>query len=171
MASKIKVNIYKTTYGSDPVSMGETSLSYTEGISDFARNMCKVYADSRGELSPDYSTFLMLYDPFSDRYVFTHIQGQEWVFDNGVRKYPYRGAYEIGREDYLKNNLTGIIDSLPRINPTLEKQGKVSEVSEIQNTKPNIPEESLILASNIKNALSKGKYLYVKLNNSDSNLR
>ena len=171
MASKIKVNIYKTTYGSDPVSMGETSLSYTEGISDFARNMCKVYADSRGELSPDYSTFLMLYDPFSDRYVFTHIQGQEWVFDNGVRKYPYRGAYEIGREDYLKNNLTGIIDSLPRINPTLEKQGKVSEVSEIQNTKPYIPEESLILASNIKNALSKGKYLYVKLNNSDSNLR
>lgn len=171
MASKIKVNIYKTTYGSDPVSMGETSLSYTEGISDFARNMCTAYADSKGELSPDYSTFMMLYDPFSDRYVFTHIQGQEWVFDNGVRKYPYRGAYEIGREDYLKNNLTGIIDSLPRINPTLEKQGKVSEVSEIQNTKPNIPEESLILASNIKNALSKGKYLYVKLNNSDSNLR
>lgn len=171
MASKIKVNIYKTTYGSDPVSMGETSLSYTEGISDFARNMCTVYADSKGELSPDYSTFMMLYDPFSDRYVFTHIQGQEWVFDNGVRKYPYRGAYEIGREDYLKNNLTGIIDSLPRINPTLEKQGKVSEVSEIQNIKPNIPEESLILASNIKNALSKGKYLYVKLNNSDSNLR
>ena len=171
MASKIKVNIYKTTYGSDPVSMGETSLSYTEGISDFARNMCTAYADSKGELSPDYSTFMMLYDPFSDRYVFTHIQGQEWVFDNGVRKYPYRGAYEIGREDYLKNNLTGIIDSLPRINPTLEKQGKVSEVSEIQNTKPNIPEESLILASNIKNALSKGKYLYVKLNNSNSNLR
>lgn len=171
MASKIKVNIYKTTYGSDPVSMGETSLSYTEGISDFARNMCTAYADSKGELSPDYSTFMMLYDPFSDRYVFTHIQGQEWVFDNGVRKYPYRGAYEIGREDYLKNNLTGIIDSLPRINPTLEKQGKVSEVSEIQNTKPNFPEESLILASNIKNALSKGKYLYVKLNNSDSNLR
>lgn len=171
MASKIKVNIYKTTYGSDPVSMGETSLSYTEGISDFARNMCTAYADSKGELSPDYSTFMMLYDPFSDRYVFTHIQGQEWVFDNGVRKYPYRGAYEIGREDYLKNNLTGIIDSLPRINPTLEKQGKVSEVSEIQNTKPNIPEESLILASNIKNVLSKGKYLYVKLNNSDSNLR
>lgn len=171
MASKIKVNIYKTTYGSDPVSMGETSLSYTEGISDFARNMCKVYADSKGELNPDYSTFMMLYDPFSDRYVFTHIQGQEWVFDNGVRKYPYRGAYEIGREDYLKNNLTGIIDSLPRINPTLEKLGKVSEVSEIQNTKPDIPEESLILASNIKNALSKGKYLYVKLNNSDSNLR
>ena len=171
MASKIKVNIYKTTYGSDPVSMGETSLSYTEGISDFARNMCTSYADSKGELSPDYSTFMMLYDPFSDRYVFTHIQGQEWVFDNGVRKYPYRGAYEIGREDYLKNNLTGIIDSLPRINPTLEKQGKVSEVSEIQNTKPNIPEESLILASNIKNALSKGKYLYVKLNNSDYNLR
>lgn len=171
MASKIKVNIYKTTYGSDPVSMGETSLSYTEGISDFARNMCTAYSDSKGELSPDYSTFMMLYDPFSDRYVFTHIQGQEWVFDNGVRKYPYRGAYEIGREDYLKNNLTGIIDSLPRINPTLEKQGKVSEVSEIQNTKPNIPEESLVLASNIKNALSKGKYLYVKLNNSDSNLR
>ena len=105
MASKIKVNIYKTTYGSDPVSMGETSLSYTEGISDFARNMCKVYADSRGELSPDYSTFMMLYDPSSDRYVFTHIQGHEWVFDNGVRKYPFRGAYEIGREDYLKNNL------------------------------------------------------------------
>lgn len=171
MASKIKVNIYKTTYGSDPVSMGETSLSYTEGISDFARNMCTAYSDSKGELSPDYSTFMMLYDPFSDRYVFTHIQGQEWVFDNGIRKYPYRGAYEIGREDYLKNNLTGIIDSLPRINPTLEKQGKVSEVSEIQNTKPNIPEESLVLASNIKNALSKGKYLYVKLNNSDSNLR
>ena len=171
MASKIKVNIYKTTYGSDPVSMGETSLSYTEGISDFARNMCTAYADSKGELNPDYSTFMMLYDPFSDRYVFTHIQGQEWVFDNGVRKYPYRGAYEIGREDYLNNNLTGIIDSLPRINPTLEKQGKVSEVSEIQNTKPNIPEESLILSSNIKNAMSKGKYLYIKLKNSDSNLR
>lgn len=171
MASKIKVNIYKTTYGSDPVSMGETSLSYTEGISDFARNMCTAYSDSKGELSPDYSTFMMLYDPFSDRYVFTHIQGQEWIFDNGVRKYPFRGAYEIGREDYLKNNLANIIDSLPRINPSLEKQGKVSEVSEIQNTKPNIPEESLILASNIKNALSKGKYLYVKLNNSDSNLR
>lgn len=171
MASKIKVNIYKTTYGSDPVSMGETSLSYTEGISDFARNMCTAYADSKGELSPEYSTFMMLYDPFSDRYVFTHIQGQEWIFDNGVRKYPYRGAYEIGREDYLKNNLVGIIDSLPRINPTLEKQGKVSEISEIQNAKPNIPEESLNLASNIKNALSKGKYLYVKLNNSDSNLR
>lgn len=171
MASKIKVNIYKTTYGSDPVSMGETSLSYTEGISDFARNMCTAYSDSKGELSPDYSTFMILYDPFSDRYVFTHIQGQEWIFDNGVRKYPFRGAYEIGREDYLKNNLANIIDSLPRINPSLEKQGKVSEVSEIQNTKPNIPEESLILASNIKNALSKGKYLYVKLNNSDSNLR
>lgn len=171
MASKIKVNIYKTTYGSDPVSMGETSLSYTEGISDFARNMCTAYADSKGELSPEYSTFMMLYDPFSDRYVFTHIQGQEWIFDNGVRKYPYRGAYEIGREDYLKNNLVGIIDSLPRINPTLEKQGKVSEISEIQNAKPDIPEESLNLASNIKNALSKGKYLYVKLNNSDSNLR
>lgn len=171
MASKIKVNIYKTTYGSDPVSMGETSLSYTEGISDFARNICTTYSDSKGELSPDYSTFMMLYDPFSDRYVFTHIQGQEWVFDNGVRKYPFRGAYEIGREDYLKNNLAGIIDSLPRINPTLEKQGKVSENSEIQNTKTNIPEESLILATNIKNALSKGKYLYVKLKDSDSNLR
>lgn len=171
MASKIKVNIYKTTYGSDPVSMGETSLSYTEGISDFARNMCTAYADSKGELSSDYSTFMMLYDPFSDRYVFTHIQGQEWIFDNGIRKYPFRGAYEIGREDYLKNYLSGIIDSLPRINPAIERQGKVSEISEIQNTKPNIPKESLILATHIKKALSKGKYLYVKLNDSDSNLR
>ena len=171
MVSKIKVSIYKTTYGSDSVSMGETSLSYSEGISDFARNICTAYADSKGELSPDHSTFMMLYDPSSDRYVFTHIQGQEWIFDNGVRKYPFRGAYEIGREDYLKNNLFGIIDSLPRINPTLGKQGKVSEISEIQNTKPNIPEESLILASNIKNALSQGKYLYIKLNDSDSYLR
>ncbi len=164
MTKKRTISIYQTTYGSDPISMGETSLSYTEGVSDFARNICTSFSDNRGELNPLYSTFMLLYDPNTDRYVLTHIQGQEWVFENGARKYPFRGAYEISRADYSNLYLSNIVDSLPRINPESKSLGKISAETEIPNALPDSSFEAKILALNIQYALSHGKYLYVNLN-------
>lgn len=163
MATKNKVLIYKTTMGSDPESKGETSLSYTDGSSDFARNICSYFADSRGVLSPVHSTFMMLYDPNMDRYVFSHVQGQEWVFEGGARKYPYRGAFEIARGDYMKLHLPSIMDSLPRITPQQRCQGKVAAETEVVDSKPVVSAEAGNLASHIREALAQGKYLYVRL--------
>ncbi len=168
-----KVEINKITSGSDAQMMGETTLSYTDGVSDFARNICNSFSDSKGELNPKHSTFMMLYDTISDRYVFTHIQAQEWIFEGGARKYPFRGAYEISREDYLKLSVSSIVDALPRIDPQSGKQGKVPAMDEILNHAPIVSNEVEVrcLSSNIQQALSRGKYLFVKLDGDGGDLR
>lgn len=165
------IKIYKTTYGSDPASMGEIGLSYTNGISDYAKNICSYFSDSSGELNPNHASFMMFYNPSDDRFVFSHIQAQEWIFEGGARRYPFRGAYEVSRADYKAFKVSDIIKALPRINPNQPKQGNVPVESKIVNSAHTSSPEAQKLSLNIQSAITQGKYLCIKFKTDGEKLR
>lgn len=157
------IKILKYIKGSLPNVPGDTTLAYTDEMPSLASNVCESYSDSGSMLSPDHSTFLLLYSPNDDLNTFVHIQAQQWIFEGGARKYAYRGGFAVPRATVEQlNGFKDIVNSLPRIADTAKMNGKTGANSPLRRKK-DILDSVVSLTALIEDVMAQGQYLYIVL--------
>lgn len=162
------INITKYVKGSSETSFGDRTLYYTDNYSSDGQDICESLSDSGQRLAPDHSMFAAYYSKSEDSYIFLHVQGQQWVFEGGARKYAYRGAFGISATD-VKNaaSISDLVLNLPRI----------SDISANNNSNPaclikphsthDATSDAQNLSKRIISAMTKCKRLYITIDSHD----
>lgn len=111
------MKIYQNASGSLKSSMGDGCLFYTQGFSEESRFINENLSDNPPVLNKDYATAIWKFFSSADRYALIHVQGSQVVNQAMGRNYPFRGVYEVSRNDINEAGfpLGSIIASMPRI--------------------------------------------------------
>ncbi len=167
------IKISKIAFGSLSTTIGDATLGYTEGVSFRAREVDGIYVDNPPVLSKDYSSAIWKYYPDTDNFMLTHVQGLHVTDSSMARFFPYRGAYEVSRNEMNRTGLSiaSVLDSMPRI-----KQFSAPEKWDIATSLRNHvrlgnPLESECLAETIERAIDFGTRLYISMPTAGRNLR
>lgn len=119
-----KIKISKIAFGSLSSSIGDSTLGYSSGVTYRARDVDGIYVDNPPVLSKDYSSVIWRYCQDTDKYMMTHVQGLHVVDEAMGRFFPYRGAYEVSREEMNRTgmNVASVMDCMPRIKQYAAKE-------------------------------------------------
>lgn len=169
----MQINIHKIAFGSLSSHIGDGTLAYTEGVSFRAREVDGIFVDNPPKLSKDYSSIIWRYCPDTDRYMMTHVQGLHVQDKSMARFFPYRGAYEVSRDDMNRAGMSvaSVLDAMPHIKQYAEHE-KWEESTTVHNhvRKGNV-QEAECLAETIERAIDFGARIYIGMPTAGRNLR
>ena len=159
---KVVVEIQHLAMGALTKAQGDTTLSYTDGVSSAAADLCALMAENAAS---DYASLYIIGNNATKGVTLLHVQGNHVVMGNGTRAYTTRVAYECG-EACIENagGYAPIVDALDRMR-LYDKQvwgvdAKYS-ITPKHNNEPT-PDETTLYES-IKYCLENGFRLFVKL--------
>ena len=155
------INIAKFASGSWPDNIGDTTLFYSAGYTRHASDVGGLFLDNPPVLSPKHASLVWRYNADVDRYILIHVQGSHVVSKALGRIYPFRGGYEVSRDDMnqIGFSLTSLFQVMPRINRMPE--GKVASDTFVNVSHPLLKNAAQNLADHIKAALLHGTPLYL----------
>lgn len=110
---KVVVEIQHLAMGALSTVQGDTTLSYTDGVSSAASDICALVADNAAS---DYASVYIIGSNATKGMTLLHVQGNHVVMGNGTRAYATRVAYECSEaciED--AGGYAPIIDVLDRM--------------------------------------------------------
>lgn len=167
------INISKIAFGSLSTTIGDCTLGYTEDVSFRAREVDGIYVDNPPVLSRDYSSVIWKYYADTDNYMFTHVQGLHVTDSSMARFFPYRGAYEVSREEMNRvgMNVASVLDAMPRIHQfaKTEKWDKLTALHpHVASGNKQVAE---CLAELIERSADFGKRLYISIPSTGRDLR
>ena len=88
---KESVRIEHLVMGSLVNEQGDTTLSYTPGVTSDAEALCRMMTGD----GPDHASFYLLHPAGMGQHVIVHVQGAHTSFGGGVRDYTTRVVYEF----------------------------------------------------------------------------
>lgn len=166
------INITKYVKGSHETSPGDSTLYYTKNFSFEGQNICESLSDNEHRLAPDHSMFASYYSKSEDSYIFLHVQGQQWVFEGGARKYAYRGAFGISPNDVKTiGSMSTLVLNLPRISDITTKDSKNDPTRRVESfNTDDVTSGAQNLSKCIISAMTKCKRLYITVDRHDMGL-
>lgn len=169
----MQININKIAFGSLSTHIGDDTLAYTEGVSFRAREVDGIYVDNPPKLSRDYSSIIWKYYTDTDNYMMTHVQGLHVQDKSMARFFPYRGAYEVSRAEFVRSgmNLASVLDAMPRIKQYAAHEKWTTATTLHPHVRMGNVAESECLAESIMRAIDFGTRLYISMPTAGRNLR
>lgn len=163
----------KIAYGSLSTTIGDGTLGYSGGVSFKAQEVCGLYIDIPPVLSQEYSSLIWSYCLDTDNYMLVHVQGRH-VEDNAMgRIFPYRGAYEVSREEMNRVGfcVADVINSMPRIKQFPKNEVWEDEVEILKKT--SLPNDAMVasLAKLILYAVATQKRIFISIPTAGKGLR
>lgn len=167
------INISKIAFGSLSTSIGDNTLGYSSGVSYRAREVDGIYVDNPPVLSKNYSSVIWQYCQDTDKYMFTHVQGLHVVDEGMGRFFPYRGAYEVSREEMNRTGLkvASVMDAMPRIKQYTAKETWNESSALHPHTKKGDAYTAECLAEVIERVLDVRSHIYIGMKTAGRNLR
>lgn len=164
-----RISIERTIYGSLVNSIGDDTISYSNGSSKEAEIFRTLLdSDANKKLASNYASLFLYWSPISRCHTFLHLQGNHVEFKADGRSFCTRGIYEISHKDMesIKYDYLSALDSIPRmsrmekieygINPETEVNSVIYEENELDNN------EKLLLGI-VYSAILNNKKVFIKI--------
>lgn len=169
----MQIKISKIAFGSLSTSIGDSTLGYSPEVTFRGRDVDGLYVDNPQVLSNNYSSLIWRYYADTDNYMLTHVQAMHVVDKSMGRMFPYRGAYEVSREEMNRTgfSVASVMDVMPRIEQFPKQKKWNLEENLLTHVRKGDKDTALRLAEHIKICVASRKRIFISIKTEGRNLR